>query len=147
MNNSSFEEVLEREGTLIYPNVGDSMMPLLRQGKDLMVIKRRPEGRCKKYDAVLYRRPNGQYVMHRIVKVRKDDYVIVGDNRWKREFGVPDEWIIGVLSAVIRDNKTISVTDRNYLFYVHLWCDFYWIRAAMIRLRGALRRRLKKWKK
>lgn len=147
MSNSSFEEVLEREGNLIYTNVGDSMMPLLREGRDLMVITRRPEGRCKKYDAVLYKRPNGKYVMHRILQVRRDDYVICGDNRWKREFGVPDEWIIGVLTAVIRDGKTISVTDKKYRFYVHLWCDFYWVRAAILRIRVAVSRRLKKWKK
>ena len=145
MNKSSFEEVLERDGKLVYPNVGDSMMPLLRQGKDLMVIERRPTGRCKKYDAVLYKRPNGQYVMHRILKVRRDDYVICGDNRIHREFGVPDEWIIGVLTAVIRDGKTIPVTDRQYQLYVHLWCDFFWIRAAILRIRGFLIRRIGKW--
>lgn len=147
MNNSTFEQVLERDGSLVYPNVGDSMMPLLRQGRDLMVIGRRPEGRCKKYDAVLYKRPNGQYVMHRILKVRRDDYVICGDNRIRREFGVPDEWIIGILTAVIRDGKTIPVTDRKYRLYVHLWCDFFWIRAGILRVRGFLNRRLKKWKK
>lgn len=147
MSNSSFEAVLERDGSLVYPNVGTSMMPLLRQGRDLMVIQRRPEGRCKKYDAVLYKRPNGQYVMHRILKVRRNDYVICGDNRWKREFGVPDEWIIGVLTAVIRDGKTIPVTDRKYRLYVHFWCDFFWIRAGIVRAKGILNRRLKKWKK
>ena len=53
MNNiSTYEEELERHGKLVYPNVGFSMMPLLRQHRDLMVISRRPEGRLKKYDAV-----------------------------------------------------------------------------------------------
>ena len=91
MSNTTFEAELERSGRIIYTNVGDSMMPLLREGRDLMIIEKRPQGRCKKYDAVLYKRPNGRYVMHRILKVRKDDYVICGDNRWMREFGVPDE--------------------------------------------------------
>jgi hypothetical protein len=147
MSNTTFEAELERSGRIIYTNVGDSMMPLLREGRDLMIIEKRPQGRCKKYDAVLYKRPNGRYVMHRILKVRKDDYVICGDNRWMREFGVPDEWILGVMTGIIRDGKTISVTDRNYRFYVHLWCDFYWVRAAILRVKGRLRiikRKLKK---
>ena len=35
----TFEEVLEREGRLVYTNVGISMLPLLRQGKDLFVVE------------------------------------------------------------------------------------------------------------
>jgi hypothetical protein len=123
------------------------MMPLLREHRDLLVIEKKPEGRCKKYDAVLYRRPTGEYVLHRILKVRKGDYVICGDNRWKREFGVPDQWIIGVLSAVIRDGRQINVTDWSYRCYVHLWCDFFWIRAGILWVRDfpwRLRRKLKK---
>lgn len=141
MSNSSYEEELRRHGQIVYTNVGDSMMPLLRQNRDLMVIEKRPEGRCKKYDAVLYKRPNGQYVMHRILKVRSQDYVLCGDNRWWREFGVQDDWILGVLKAVVRDGKEIPVTDRKYQRYVHLWCDFFWIRAAILRTRHWLRRK------
>ena len=136
MNKSTYEEELRLHGRLIYTNVGDSMLPLLRQNRDLLIVERRPEGRCKKYDVVLYKRPSGQYVLHRILKVRKDSYVICGDNRRRREFGVPDEWIFGVLTGIVRDGKEMKVTDRKYRFYVHLWCDFFWIRAAAIWLRS-----------
>ncbi len=147
MGKLTFEEQLAIKGRLIHPNTGDSMMPLLREGKDLMVIEPRPQGRCKRYDAVLYKRPSGKYVMHRILKVRKNDYVLCGDNRCKREFGVQDDWILGVLTAVIRDGKTIPVTDRRYQRYVHLRCDFFWIRVFLIRfgrLLGKLKRKNKK---
>lgn len=138
--NNTFEAQLEKHGTLVYTNVGDSMMPLLRQNRDLMVIARKGEGRCKKYDAVLYRRPTGEYVLHRILKVRKEDYVICGDNRWVREYGVPDSWILGVLTAVIRNGKEIPVTDWRYQLYVHLWCDLFYVRASILRGRSLLRR-------
>ena len=46
MSNSSFEEIFQKEGQLIYSNVGDSMQPLIRQGGDLLVIGL-PEGRLK----------------------------------------------------------------------------------------------------
>jgi hypothetical protein len=147
MNNSSYEEQLEKYGQFVYTNVGDSMMPLLRQHRDLIVIDKRPQGRCKKYDVVLYRRPTGEYVLHRILKVRKDDYIICGDNRYVREFGVPEDWIIGILTAVVRDGKELSVTDWNYRLYVHLWCDFFYIRAFLVRTVQFLRRRIRKWRK
>ena len=147
MSKLTFEERLAADGKLIHTNLGDSMMPFLREGRDLMIIEPRPEGRCKRLDAVLFKRPNGKYVMHRILKVRKNDYVICGDNRCKREFGVPDDWIIGILTGVIRDGKTIPVTNRRYQLYVHLWCDFFWIRVFLIRMKRALGKIKRKFKK
>lgn len=140
MNNSTYEEQLALHGQLVYTNVGDSMLPLLRENRDLMVITRKNPGRMKKYDAILYRRPNGKYIMHRILKVRKDDYILCGDNRWQREAGVKDDWILGVLTAVVRDGKEISVKDWRYRLYVHLWCDFFYIRGGILWLKGKLRR-------
>lgn len=44
---STYEEQLNKYGTIIYTNVGRSMMPLLREHRDIMIIKARPEGRLK----------------------------------------------------------------------------------------------------
>lgn len=131
----SYEDVLNTRGKLIYTNVGTSMMPLLRQKRDLMIIEKVSNVRCKKYDAVLYKRKNGQYVLHRILKVKKSDYVICGDNCCRREYGVTDDQILGVLTAVVRDGKTITVNDRRYLLYVHLWCDFFHIRVCVLMIK------------
>lgn len=143
MNKSTFEEEIAKKGRLIYTNVGDSMMPLLREKRDLLIIEK-VSGRLKKYDVPLYRRDSGQYVLHRILKVRKDDYVICGDNRWQKEYGITDRHIIGVLTGIVRDGKEISVNDTKYKWYVHLWCDFFYIRAFWLRLKHFVKRRLKK---
>lgn len=145
MSNITFEEIIRRDGRLVYTNVGDSMLPLIRQGRDLLVIEK-TSGRLKKYDVPLYKRDSGQYVLHRILKVRQEDYVICGDNRWRREYGITDRHIIGVLTAVVRDGREISVTDWRYRLYVHVWCDFFPLRAlVLIFLRGL--RRLKRRKR
>lgn len=142
----TFEEEIEKHGYLVYPNVGDSMMPLLRQGRDLMVITRKPAERLKRYDVPLYKRENGQYVLHRILKARKDDYVICGDNRWCREYGITDQQIIGILTEVVRDGKKLSVTDKKYRIYMHMWCDLFYIRAAVLWSKGMIQRIIRKWK-
>lgn len=131
----TFEEELEKHGYFVYTNVGVSMMPLLRQGRDLMVIRKRGEERLKKYDAVLFKRENGQYILHRILRVREDDYFIIGDNCITGEY-VKDTQILGVLKEVVRDGKTISVEDKKYQRYVHLWCDFLPVRIFLLRLRS-----------
>jgi len=147
MNKSTFEEQLAQNGKLIYTNVGDSMMPLIRQDKDLLIIEP-VQGRLKKYDVPLYKRDTGQYVLHRILKVRENDYVICGDNRWQKEYGITDRHIIGILTGIVRDGRTVPVTDKKYLFYVHLWCDFFPIRALIVRIGmkwKKIRRRRKKY--
>ena len=63
------------------------MMPLIKQDRDLLIIEP-VHGRLKKYDVPLYKRDNGQYVLHRILKVREQGYVICGDNRWAKEYGI-----------------------------------------------------------
>ena len=55
MNKSTFEEEIEKSGKIIYTNVGDSMMPLIRQNRDLLIIEK-VSGRLKKYDVPLYKR-------------------------------------------------------------------------------------------
>lgn len=121
----TFEEVLSTQGRLVYTNKGVSMMPLLRQGKDVMVIEAIHEP-LKKYDTVLFVRPRvpgrSPYILHRILKVNPDGtYFIIGDNCFDGEI-VPRENIIGILTAVRRGNRTISVTDKDYIAFVHiLW--------------------------
>ena len=143
MTESSYEKELAAHGRLIYPNVGKSMMPLLRQRRDLMVITRKPEGRLKLYDTVLFKR-GGKYILHRIVKVRENDYVLRGDNQWRSEYGVTDAQIIGVLSAVVRDGKEISVSNKKYLMYVWWMRCFYPFRAAALFMKNMIGRMKRK---
>ena len=111
----SYEEELMLHGKILRTNKGVSMMPLLREGRDVMIIEKK-EGRLKKYDAPLYKR-DGEYVVHRIVRVRETSYDIIGDNCIKIERGITDEQIIGVLTGVIRNGKTIYADSFKYKLY------------------------------
>ena len=74
----TYEEELLARGKILRTNVGVSMLPLLREGRDVMIIERFDD-RLKKYDVPLYRRGEA-YVLHRIIKVKPDGYDIIGDN-------------------------------------------------------------------
>ena len=139
MSKASFEEILNRDGRLIYSSVGDSMLPMIKQGRDLLVIKK-PAGRLKRYDIPLYKRDNGRYVLHRIIKVRDKDYVICGDNRYRPEYGITDRHIIGVLTAVITDGVEKPLTGRCYGLYVFFWCRLFCVRVLILRVVSFMKR-------
>lgn len=131
----SFEEELQATGKLVCPNQGTSMLPLIRQGKDLMVIVPRPDRRLKKYEAVLFRR-NGSYILHRITAVCDDEYVIRGDNRKDSE-RVREDQIIGVLYAVLRDGKKeIRANGLICRCFVLYW---YILRPALKKVKRAIK--------
>lgn len=137
MNRTTFEEYLQQFGTLIYKNVGTSMLPMLKQGRDLFSVRKKGEKRCKKYDVILYRRPPGQYVLHRIVEVRENDYVVLGDNCVRKEYGITDEDILGVMTSFVHNGKTYQADDLRYKVYVFCWCKSYRLRMAAKRLKGS----------
>ncbi len=114
---TNFKEELNKNGVIVFTNKGVSMMPLLRHDKDVMVI-RAISGEIKKNDAVLFMRSNGQYILHRVTKILGGDrYYIIGDNCETGEI-VRKDMIIGVLTEVKKDGKTIKMTDKSYLRYV-----------------------------
>ena len=145
MNKTTFEEELERKGRLTYICVGVSMLPLLRQRRDIITIEKK-HGRCKKYDVALYKRPNGSYVLHRVVEVREKDYVILGDNCVNKEYGITEENILGVMTSFVRDGREYSVNNGLYRFYSKLWYALYPIRRALKKTKAAVGRIVKRKK-
>lgn len=115
MDNTTFEEVIREHGRLIYTNVGDSMYPLIKP-RDLLCIEKLTAP-LKKNDIPLYKRENGQYVLHRIIKIKNGNYYICGDNRCSIERGIKDDQILGILTEIIRNGKTISVYSDEYKLY------------------------------
>ena len=143
-NESSFEEVLSRDGRLAYTNVGFSMRPLIREGKDVMIIEKRDVSALKKYDAVLFRRQNikgrGEYVLHRILKILSDgSFYIVGDNCTEGEIVKPSQ-ILGVLSGLYREGKPIDMDSFKYKIYITFWCAPYPFRFFVLRTKRFIRR-------
>ena len=129
---TTFEELLRRDGKLIYKTKGVSMLPMLRQNRDLVIIEP-PKGRLWPKDVALYRRGK-DYVLHRVIRVENGYYLIRGDNTYALE-KVPDQAVLGVLTGFVRKGKQHRVTDRGYLLYVHVWCVLYPLRYLFARTR------------
>ena len=63
------KEALSLGRSVRFSPKGISMLPMLRQGRDSVVLSPAPE-RLRKYDIPLYIRENGQYVLHRIIQAK-----------------------------------------------------------------------------
>lgn len=135
----SFEEMLRQDGYIVYTNVGCSMLPLLRERRDIIEIRSKPETRCRKYDVVLYKRGN-QYILHRVLKVLPEGYLIAGDHNTFVERDVTDAMILGVMTRVIRGGKSIRPEDWRYRLYVRLWCAPWRLRMTLLKVIGLSRR-------
>lgn len=122
---------------------GISMCPMLRDGRDIVVISP-VKGSLKKYDLPLYRREDGQFVLHRIIACGHNEYTCIGDNQFVSEHGVRQEQMIGTVSAFVRNGRERSVTDLDYWLYCRLWHFSRPVRHLWRRGIGWIRRSLKK---
>ena len=113
MNN--VEQVMAQHGKYIASPHGISMRPMLRQGRDTVLLVP-PVHPLRRGDVILYRRPSGKLVLHRIVRAKKDGYLLGADNLPHRERGVQPDWVIGVMRGFYRDEKYIAAdADSRHL--------------------------------
>ena len=113
------QEGLNSGKTVRFSPRGVSMMPMLRQGIDNVVLSPVP-GKLKKYDLPLYRRSSGQFVLHRIIKAG-ETYTCMGDNQFEPEPNLRHEQMIGLVTAFTRGDRLIPVTAPGYRFYCRFW--------------------------
>lgn len=131
-------EQLARGQSVQFSPRGTSMLPMLREGKDSVVLSSVP-ARLKKYDLPLYRRSDGQYVLHRIVAAG-DTYTCTGDNQFALEHGIGHEQLIAVVTAFTRAGRRWSVTHPVYRLYCRFWHFTRPIRRVWRWTKGCIRR-------
>jgi len=124
---------------------GSSMHPTLRHRRDRVLLVK-AEAMPARPQVILYRRDNGSYVLHRIVRNRKDGWICSGDNQWQPEF-VRFDQLEAVVSTILRNNKIYYVNQRGHGFWVWLWTAVFPLRRSVLavrRLAGKLRRNIRR---
>lgn len=134
-NEKSIKEILDTVGTYTGLTSGTSMKPLIHNQRDNVIIVKNKE-RLKKYDVPVYITPKGKYVMHRVIEVHEDHYVIVGDNLLNREY-VTDDMICGVLVGFYKNGKHYidCQNSKLYKLYSKVWVALLPVRPIYFALR------------
>ena len=104
-----FEEVLEKDGQLFFTNVGYSMYPLIRQREDILHIVK--TNVFKRGDIILYKSEADHYVLHRILRIKKDKIICAGDYNYFKDKPITKEQVLGLLVAIKKiDGKEIDLS-------------------------------------
>lgn len=99
---------------------GVSMTPFLGHHRDIICFKK-PDRALHKGDMVFYQRWTGQYVMHRICRVKADGYYIVGDSQTEIDGPIKEEQIFGLITKVCRKGEWIGPGNFWWEFFEHVW--------------------------
>ena len=111
---------------------GSSMSPFLIHERDMIYFKK-PDRELKKGDMVFFQRRSGQFIMHRIWKVRPEGYYIVGDAQTQIEGPVERDQIFARITKVRRKGKWLEPGDFWWEFFEHVWLHMIPFRHVLMR--------------
>lgn len=119
---TDIEKLLSEGNTVQIHPQGYSMYPMFTPERDEAIIAPlKDASSLKRGDVVLYRRDGGILVLHRICKVNKNGFYLVGDNQTEVEGPLRPEQMRGVLVAFMRNGKEISADNTVYKIASRLW--------------------------
>lgn len=102
------------------PVAGGSMVPFLHHGDTVCLDL--PENELKRGDVVLYRRPNGRYILHRIYKLNKDgSLILVGDAQQELERLPSRELVCARVTSARHEGKPCKPGQLRWWFYRRVW--------------------------
>ena len=129
---NDYRKELEKNGVIAFTPRGNSMWPTLKGGKQAVIVAKKEE-RLSYFDVALYVREDGMNVLHRVVEVKTDGYVMRGDSQEELEF-VKEDQVVGVMKGFHRGKKFIDAQDPKYLSDVEKWYRRKRVRRLRVKL-------------
>ena len=131
---SWLEEEIAQGKSVRFRLKGNSMFPLLRNGKDTVVLEKCPADELKPMDVVLFRYRGG-HVLHRIIQRKGNDLLIQGDGSIVAMERCSVNDVVGKVAGVYRSSgKFISVESWKWKFPSYLWRGTGCLRKVILRV-------------
>lgn len=122
MKVKSIKQALKDYGFVVHDVVGQSMLPLLKEGvnKVHLVIPQT----LNLFDVVLYKGDKDNYILHRIIDINQNKLTILGDNNNYIEYKNTKD-IIAKMEGYYEGVEYISVNNEKYLHYLNNVYPYY----------------------
>ena len=128
-----YEALLQQGAELPLVISGESMLPFLRPGRDTVYLKA-PDAPLQRGDIAFYRRSNGVYVLHRVVRAEPGKYWFLGDAQCRAEGPLPAECVFARVTAVRRGKKLLRPESGTWRFFAGPWQKVTDHRPRLLRL-------------
>lgn len=136
----TYLEAMERDGCVTIPVSGGSMVPFVAHARDTVTLS--PVDDTKKLragDIVLFRRNDGCYVMHRIVKASANEIIACGDAQSSAERGISKNQVLAKVTGIVRKGRQYDEKSCLWRFYATVWRWFRPLRLLIFKLYGLLK--------
>lgn len=134
------ELLVEGHTSVPVPVAGTSMSPFLRHGDTVYLDV--PAAPLKKGDIVLYTRPGGQYILHRIVRVNPDgSFIMMGDAQQEPERIESAASIHGRVTSALHKGKRITPQSIRWKLYASVWIWLIPFRRKLMRFVAHIKRK------
>ncbi|MCE2617184.1 MAG: S24/S26 family peptidase [Phocaeicola sp.] len=135
---SMLRSLVEEERDVSLLISGSSMAPFLIHHRDTILFGK-PDRPLRRGDMVFYQRSTGQFVMHRIYKVKIDGYYVVGDAQTEIEGPLNKNQIFAIVKKVQRKGKWIGPNNFMWKFFERIYIRLVPVRPLIVKLYGLFR--------
>jgi len=115
------QEILARGICLRFKACGSSMHPFIQDG-DTIIIEPKTTSELNIGDVIFYRRPQGSYIAHRLIKKNGSaSFITKGDNLCSFDNPVPIAQTLGRVIAVERNGRCYRLDSRLNMILSRTW--------------------------
>lgn len=139
------EGSIETGGSVKLKVSGFSMYPLVSSRRDSVLLTKADD--IKVGDVPLYKRPDGSYILHRIVGEKDGAFYTMGDYETKKEYPVYSDQIVAKAAGFYRKERFIDCNSKRYKIYKFFWTHTLFLRPFLINCIVDIGKNKKRWLK
>lgn len=127
------EELLKAGYDVVLTVTGSSMFPFLKDKRDRVLIRKCQRDGVKKGDVVFFKRLNGGFALHRVVKVKsKNGVYLAGDCQCIMEGPISD--VHGKVIGIYRKKGYKDLSCGTFPFSSLMWANSFYIKRPLLKL-------------